>query len=421
MKSGGTGLNSLKKLRKTLLTIFACAVLLVSCAGSVFAGTSSAISKRPVLKFNADGKFKILMINDTQDTDKTIKDTLKLINSALDTAKPDLVVLVGDNISNFWLGVNEQKVAKAIDNIVKPINDRNIPFAIVFGNHDQETGVSKEKQMQMYQSYQNCLAIDEGSTLSNCGTYNLLIQDHTGSKNVFNIWMIDSGTSAESGGYQCVNADQIAWYQKTSSELKAKNEGTPLPSLLFQHIPVPEIYDLCTVVPKDTKGAIQGYRTLSNQYYALDPEKAAGKLLESPCSPDKNSGEFAAWQQQGDILGAYFGHDHVNDLKGTYNGIDLGYTPGAGFDQYGNGIYRCVRTFELNENDLHHYKTEVLYYKDLVSPVADTSIYDTYFSNVLRVAIPLLLTVIIILLLVLLLTLTIIKTVRRRKNKRNTE
>jgi predicted MPP superfamily phosphohydrolase len=303
----------------------------VLLAITFFAVTAQAYVSKRVLTFNSDGKFKIIMINDTQDTDKTMKATLKLIANAIDKVKPDLVVLDGDNISGSWLGINEQKVKKAIDNIVKPINDRNIPFAVVFGNHDQETGVSKEKQMQIYQSYQNCLAVDEGGALSNCGTYNLLIQNSTGTKNVFNIWMIDSGTSDTAGGYQCVNVDQIAWYQKTSTELKAQNGGTPLPSLLFQHIPVPEIYDLCTVVPSNTKGAIQGFRTLSKNYYVLDSKKAAGKLLEPPCCPDKNSGEFSAWVTQGDILGAYFGHDHVNDLKGTLNGIDLGYTPGAGF------------------------------------------------------------------------------------------
>lgn len=403
----------MKKHLKIAFTLLIAMTVLVTSASSVFAAAGG--TNKPVLKFNADGKFKILMINDTQDTDKTMKDTVKLITNSLDKVKPDLVVLVGDNISSYWLGVNEQKVAKAIDNIVKPIDDRNIPFAIVFGNHDQESGVSKEKQMQMYLSYKNCLAVDEGESLSNCGTYNLLIKNSKGSKNIFNIWMIDSGTSASSGGYQCVNADQIAWYQKTSDQLKNENGGKPMPSLFFQHIPVPEIYDLCKTVSKDTSGAIQGYRTKSDNYYILDSLKASGKLLEQPCSPDQNSGEFAAWVKQGDILGAYFGHDHTNDLKGTLNGIDLGYTPGAGFYQYGNGVYRGVRTFELNENDLRSYKTEVLYYKDLVSPTADDTINDTYFSNVLRVAIPWLMVLIIGLMLLLLLAIFVVKKAKKKR------
>lgn len=406
----------MKKALKTLLATLIAALVVFSSSACVFA-ESTTVTGKPKLKFNADGKFKVMMFNDTQDTDKTIKDTIKLIENGLDKSKPDLVVLVGDNIAGNWLGVNEQKVAKAIDNIVKPINDRHIPFAVVFGNHDQESGVSKEKQMKMYMSYQYCLAVDEGSSLSNCGTYNLLIKDSKGEKNIFNIWMIDSGTSAKEGGYQSVNADQISWYEKTSNELKKENDGKPLPSLLFQHIPVPEIYDLCTVVPASTMGAIQGYRAKSKNYYELNSKIAAGKLLESPCSPDQNSGEFAAWVKQGDVLGAYFGHDHVNDLKGTLKGIDLGYTPGAGFFMYGNGVYRGVRTFELNESDLLHYKTDVLYYKDLVSPIAGTTINDSYANNTLRIAIPMLLSAIIVLMLVLLVVIAIVRKIRSVRKK----
>lgn len=44
---------------------------------------------------------------------------------------------------------------------------------------------------------------------------------------------------------------------KTSDALKAENGGEPMPSLLFQHIPVPEIYELLKEVPKGTDGAVK--------------------------------------------------------------------------------------------------------------------------------------------------------------------
>jgi Calcineurin-like phosphoesterase. len=406
----------LKRVVKLFVAYTFVVIFLLYSTCSAYSEATGEKAGKSVLKFNTNGKFKIMMFNDTQDTDKTVKDTIRLINNSLDKVKPDLVVVVGDNIAGFWLGVNEKKVAKAIDNIIGPINDRKIPFAIVFGNHDQETGVSKEKQMEMYMSYEYCLAVDEGSSISNCGTYNLLIKDSEGKNNVFNIWMVDSGTSAKDGGYESVHEDQIQWYEKTAAELKKENGGKPMPSLLFQHIPVPEIYDLLTVVPEGTEGAIKGYRVKSKNRYILNSEIVAGKLLEAPCSPDKNSGEFAAWQRQGDILGAYFGHDHVNDFKGNLKGIDLGYTPGSGFFQYGNGIYRGVRTFELDQNNLWSYKTEVLYYKDLVASKANTSINDPYFNCVLRVAIPLILAIFIVLLLVLLFTIALVRKIRRNIN-----
>lgn len=401
----------------SFLVVVALITAFVLCPFKAIAEEIARTGDKPVLKFNSDGKFRILMINDTQDTDKMLKDTSLLIENALDKTNPDLVVLVGDNIAGYWLGVNKEKVEKAIDNVVRPINKRGIPFAVVFGNHDQESGISKEDQMKMYMSYNNCLAVDEGEAISNCGTYNLLISERAGEKPVFNLWMIDSGTSASEGGYQCVNDDQINWYEKTSEELRAANGGKPLPSLLFQHIPVPEIYGLLKTMPEGAEGAVKGHRTQSENYYLLDNDVACGNMLEAPCSPDKNSGQFASWLKQKDILGAYFGHDHVNDFMGKVQGIDLGYSPGSGFYQYGNGVLRGVRTFDLDESDLENYKTKVLYYKDLVASKAGISIFDASFNSKLRIAIPVLLTAINIFLLISLFVIAVVKKVRKTKTK----
>ena len=45
-----------------------------------------------------DGKFRILMIADTQEGKRVNPDTLALINASLDEAKPDMVVYSGDQI-----------------------------------------------------------------------------------------------------------------------------------------------------------------------------------------------------------------------------------------------------------------------------------------------------------------------------------
>ena len=48
-------------------------------------------SEGETLKFK-NGKFKVMHITDTQESAAVAKDTLKLINAALDAEKPDLVV-----------------------------------------------------------------------------------------------------------------------------------------------------------------------------------------------------------------------------------------------------------------------------------------------------------------------------------------
>lgn len=53
------------------------------------------------MRFNSDGKFKIMQITDIQEIPKVSPDTLKLINAALESEKPDLAVFTGDQIKGY--------------------------------------------------------------------------------------------------------------------------------------------------------------------------------------------------------------------------------------------------------------------------------------------------------------------------------
>ena len=46
-------------------------------------------------------------------------------------------------------------------------------------------------------------------------------------------------------------------------------------------------------------------------------------LGEGPCPPDVNNGQFTSWVKTGDVIGAVFGHDHINDFVGDVDGIKL--------------------------------------------------------------------------------------------------
>jgi predicted nucleotide-binding protein (sugar kinase/HSP70/actin superfamily) len=53
----------------------------------------------------------------------------------------------------------------------------------------------------------------------------------------------------------------------------------------------------------------------------------------------------------------FVGHDHNNSFYTNYQGIDLGYCQGAGFNTYGPGDKRGVRIFTFDENDVRNYET----------------------------------------------------------------
>ena len=122
------------------------------------------------LKFRPDGKFRIMQIADIQDTQITSKDTVELIEAALDKDKPDLVVFTGDQIKGYGftlsLGNREENFKKAFDNFLKPVVDRNIPFTFCFGNHDaQAFGISKEKQLALIKATPTALQRGETKAL----------------------------------------------------------------------------------------------------------------------------------------------------------------------------------------------------------------------------------------------------------------
>lgn len=323
-----------------------------------------------MLKFNSDGQFKILCFADLHMLDANSLagfDTVSLMNGALDTLSPDLVVFLGDVIRQSDTGTDET-LREALNAVIEPVKSRGIPLATVFGNHDVETGMPLDEQLKIYRSYENCLS-EKGECQTGVGNYNVTVKNAAGDRDLFNLWFLDSGTDSSlpdgSFSYDYVADDQIAWYEKTAAQLAEQNRGYMLPAILFQHIPVPEIYRLLKQVPPITPLSVKGND--GRWYIIAEPKFTTGKLGEGPCPPRVNNGQFESWKKTDDILGAVFGHDHINDFTGTVDGITLMQTRGAGFEGYGDGMLRGVRLITLDESDLTTFKTETLYYKDVVT------------------------------------------------------
>ena len=149
------------------------------------------------LSMSSDHTFRILIVADPQDIDTPQPAMLSLLNASLDAAKPDLVVFLGDMIHGRDLR-GEDRVRKAIDAVVSPVVSRGIPFTLVFGNHDEECGISKEEQLKMYQSYPGCLAV-YGGDLPGCGNNYLVLENDAHPKSPVVLWFMDSGSYAEEG------------------------------------------------------------------------------------------------------------------------------------------------------------------------------------------------------------------------------
>lgn len=334
------------------------------------------------LRFGEDGKFCILHLTDIHEVDPEMDDdenrsipinrsaeTLNVIRRCVELAKPDLVVFGGDNISGYWQEFTYDYMRKTIKKIVEPIAEKNIPLAIVFGNHDAEAEphcpcLTKENQISIYCEYDNFRGTMNDEDVHGCGNYNLPILSSDGKRVAWNIWCIDSNDYVRDDnykvmkdeGYGFVHDDQIAWYEKKAAELKAKNGGKTVPSLLFQHIPVLQEYNNLTEVSEGTPGAVDHNGKF---YIAADGALLDGVLLEGPCPPDKVKSQFESWQKTGDVVAAFFGHDHKNTFTMDVDGIKLVQSPGAGYHTYGGN--HGGRMIVLDENNPDTYESKVLF------------------------------------------------------------
>lgn len=293
----------------------------------------------------------MLHLTDIQDTYIFDIESRKYINDLLSMTQPDLVVLGGDNIAGFGSGF-KFTVKLAIGKFMNIFEKRGVKVAAVFGNHDDEGAASKQEMMEMYEAYE-CFVGSAGFTDGErVGTYSLPILSSDGSRAAFNIWMMDSGTYKNldnDEGYAAVNAAQLEWYKQESERLEKEN-GQKVPSLMFQHIIVPEIYDALKVVDNGTEGAILTDRSMDRveRSYVL-PEGSTGILAEPPCPPYYTEGQFDTVKQRGDVLAIVTGHDHLNTFDVEYEGIHLINSPCVGTASYHNEETIGARVFVLDE------------------------------------------------------------------------
>jgi hypothetical protein len=327
----------------------------------------TSINTKPKLQFSENGTFKIMILADIQDGANVSSYTMKFIAAAIEKETPDLIVLLGDNVFGIApdLILSKSGVEKSIETFLQPILAAETPFCLVFGNHDGQGIMSNEEQLTYYQTFAGCLLEDEPN-LTGSGNCHLMVFDQKGETPELNLWFFDSGSETEIQGetsYTCVAEDQIAWYLDKSKEIKEDNKGEIVPAFVFQHIPVPEIYNLLLPVEESCEGSVEKEGKIYVKNSACTDDGFFGEL---PCSPIYNTGEFDAWVQSKDVVAAFFGHDHVNAFGGTYQGIQMIYTPGCGFYSYGPGYDRGIRILEIEENKVEAFTTRLLYYKDLV-------------------------------------------------------
>lgn len=324
--------------------------------------------EKPSLRVRKDGKFKILQVADLHlstglgvcrdpeppnhnggkcDADPR---TLEFVGSVLDSEKPDLVVLSGDQVN----GETAPDAQSAVFKYAELFSSRHIPFATIFGNHDDEGSLSREALMQLSESLPYSLGTHGPAAVDGVGNYYLEVLAHKSSAHsALTLYFLDthgySPDERQFRGYDWLKKSQIDWFRATSKDLKnsASHSGYSHVhmDMAFIHIPLPE------------------YR---NQADIVD---ASGKARESPTAPGFNSGFKQALVDEG-VLAVSCGHDHVNDYCALSRSSDadgnpnnsheankpelwMCYAGGSGFGGYAGygGFHRRVRVYDFDMNE----------------------------------------------------------------------
>lgn len=289
----------------------------------------SAWSQSGKLKFNPQGEFKIVQFTDVhlKYGNPASDIALQRIDEVLDKEHPDLVIFTGDVIF-------APPADKGLRTVLQRVADKNYPFVVLFGNHDDEQGMTRTQLYDIARSVPGNLQPErkEGEASPD---YVLPIYSSKGQANGGDVkallYCMDShsySTLPDVEGYDWLKTEQVQWYREQSAYYAKQNTtGTPLPALAFFHIPVPEY----------------------NQAAANENAILIGTRMEKACAPELNSGMFTAMKEAGDVMGMFVGHDHDNDYTVMWHGILLGYGRYTGGNTVYNHLPNGARVIVLKE------------------------------------------------------------------------
>ncbi len=251
------------------------------------------------LKFNKNGEFKIVQFTDTHidlENNKNLS-VYKTVKKIIEIEKPDFVILTGDIIT-------EKNAKEGYQRFSDIFRKANIPWAIVFGNHDSQGDISRKDLSDFIEKLPYCMNKDVGDKVYGNTNFVLSVYGKSNKTEAL-LYCIDTGNRSAlkimGNGYDWIRFSQIDWYRKTSQAYTLENGGKALPALAFFHIPLLEY----------------------NNVWNNNVNPPIGVKNEDPSSPKVNSGMFTAMLEKGDVMGTFVGHDHINDYIGVYYNIAL--------------------------------------------------------------------------------------------------
>ena len=311
-----------------------------------------------ILRKNPSRDFTVLNLTDTQLSNeewaeghicrRILEHTVKeLINRT----SPDLITISGD-LS--WAGNDH-----AYDMLASFLDGFNIPWAPVWGNHDNQGGAEYiEKLADRYMTHPYCMYEKGDSTLGN-GNYVILIKENDAPAKA--IIMIDShdrepylnsdGNTSEV--WARLLPHQITWLSDQLSYLRSIGCSD---ATLILHIPIYAYRKASNaayrqdIIRKDVTIDLSNGNECWNEGY----EGSTGVEYEAISSYPEEDGVFDVLKKSKIVRHVLAGHDHVNNWMISYEGIKMIYGLKTGAGCYWNKLLNGGTVFKINSNGVYN-------------------------------------------------------------------
>ncbi|ETV92767.1 hypothetical protein H310_12996 [Aphanomyces invadans] len=238
-----------------------------------------------------------------------------MVGALLDAVHPDFVVFTGDQIEGQYAPQTWGDSYRTVDKYAAEATKRNIPWAMVFGNHDES--IAPKLLMAYIESLPLSYAKYGPMTIGGVGNYELTVQTRaTHNASALRLYFIDTHKDGN------VTTDQLTYIKSLAAAHQVQYDVVP--ALMFFHIPTPEY----------KSGPV------------LQGERNEGWV------PPAQHGLFDAMVQMGDVKASFCGHNHLDDFCTKKSNISLCISGTSGYGwAYGKStMSRTARVIEWTKN-----------------------------------------------------------------------
>ncbi|KAF5316200.1 hypothetical protein D9619_006271 [Psilocybe cf. subviscida] len=348
--------------------------------------------KAPPLHFNHAGKFKILQVADLhfsvsqgtcRDTilspcEKSDNLTQTLVGQMIDVEKPDLIVFTGDQLNGQGTSWDPRSVLAKFS---RAVAEKGIPWAAVFGNHDEEDGMEKEKQLDLMKALPYSLVQRGPKDVHGVGNYVLKVFSPDASKtHILTLYFLDSGSYSKGfldwfgfftpTEFDYIRQSQTDWFLQESASIqhierpfhpdggkdigsvwRRQEQITPVTrklakpnALMFFHMPLTETYNKPDTNPRTGK-------TLDVGKTGLEPPgnaKGNDQFFEKGILRAMESDHVANQAREVKVIGN--GHCHITENCRRVSGVWFCFGGGGSYSGYSKvGFDRRFRIYDVSE------------------------------------------------------------------------